>query len=278
VNCAGAAAIVTGGGSGLGAATAKALARAGARVGVLDIDRSAAGKIAAECGALPAVCDVCDPASVRNALQTVAATHGRARIVVNCAGRAATGRILGRDALRDLELFRSMLDVNLVGTFNVLRLAAGDMTSLEPLEHGERGVIINTASVAALEAQAGQAAYGAAKAGVIGLTLPAARELASLGIRVMCIAPGYFDTSMLHGLLRGSPMEELLEDVPFPRRAGRPEEYAELALHLCENVMLNGEVIRLDAALRLPWRVPDKSRGDSMEGVEFVRDSGSREQ
>jgi NAD(P)-dependent dehydrogenase (short-subunit alcohol dehydrogenase family) len=260
MKCAGTAAVVFGGGSGLGAATARALARAGAKVAVVDINHSAARAVATNCGGLPARCDVADAASVSEALAAATAVHGRARIAVNCAGKAALERIVGRSGPHSLELFRSVVEVNLIGTFNVLRLVAAGMADLDPGEDGERGVIINTASVAAFEAQTGQAAYGAAKAGVAALTLPAARELAGVGVRIVCVAPGYFDTAMLQGLLRGRPADAFLRDVPFPRRAGRPEEFADLVLHVCHNRMLNGEVIRLDGALRLPALETDRLR------------------
>ncbi len=245
------AAIVTGGGSGLGAATTRALAAAGAKVAVLDIDEAAARRVAKEVGGLAAACDVADAASAEAAVARAHAAHGPARVAVNCAGIAPARRIVGREGPMPLDAFRRAIEVNLVGTFNVMRLAAAGMAALEPLEGGERGVIVSTASVAAFEGQVGQAAYAASKGGVVSLTLPAARELAPLGIRVNAIAPGLFATPMLLGLPQ-NVQESLAGTVPFPSRLGRPEEYAGLVLHIVENPMLNGAVIRLDGALRMP--------------------------
>src|SRR5580692_10802267 len=179
--------------------------------------------------------------------------HGTARIAVNCAGVGTPGRIVGRDGPLPLDPFRRVIEINLIGSFNLLRLAAADMTALEPLADGERGLIVLTASVAAYEGQIGQAAYSASKGGIVGLTLPAARELARYGVRVMAIAPGIFATPMLAGLPEAA-QTSLAANVPFPQRLGRPDEYAALALHICRNTMLNGEVIRLDGALRMPPR------------------------
>jgi NAD(P)-dependent dehydrogenase (short-subunit alcohol dehydrogenase family) len=249
----GQAAIVTGGGSGLGAATAEALAAAGARVTVLDLNRAAAEAVAARIGGLAASCDVADAAAATAAVALAQEAHGPARLLVNCAGIGPAARIVGRDGAMPLERFEQVIRVNLIGTFNMLRLAAAAMTSLELLEDGERGVIINTASIAAYEGQIGQAAYAASKAGVIGLTLPAARELARAGIRVVTIAPGLIETPMFN-TLPGDIREGLAASVPYPTRLGRPEEYAALVLHIFANRFLNGETIRLDGALRLPPR------------------------
>jgi len=249
----GQAAIVTGGGSGLGAATAEALAEAGARVTVLDLNREAVEAVAKRIGGLAATCDVADAAGATTAVALAAEAHGPARLLVNCAGIGPAARIVGRDGAMALERFEQVIRVNLVGTFNMLRLAAAAMTALEPLEDGERGVIVNTASIAAYEGQVGQAAYAASKAGVVGLTLPAARELARSGVRVVTIAPGLIETPMFGGLPE-DVRTSLSESVPFPTRLGRPKEYAALVLHIAANRFLNGETIRLDGALRMSPR------------------------
>jgi NAD(P)-dependent dehydrogenase (short-subunit alcohol dehydrogenase family) len=247
------AAIVTGGGSGLGAATAIRLATAGARVAVLDVNMEAAMAVAARTGGIAIACDVSDPDSASAALAKARGAHGAARILVNCAGIGTAKRILGRDGPMPLGDFERTIRVNLIGSFNMMRLASADMAQLEPLEDGERGVIVSTASLAAFEGQVGQAAYSASKGGVAALTLPAARELAQSGIRVLAIAPGLFLTPMLKGLPE-DVQTSLGQSIPFPKRLGKPEEYAALVLHCCENMSLNGEVIRLDGALRLPPR------------------------
>ena len=244
------AAIVTGGASGLGAATALRLARAGCRVAVLDIDVGAAEAGAQRIGGLGIGCDVAEAASAEAAVAKAREAHGPARLLVNCAGVGTAGRIVGRDGPMALTAFERVIHINLVGSFNLLRLAAADMSTLAPLEDGERGVIVNTASIAAYEGQVGQAAYAASKAGVIGMTLPAARELARVGVRVVTIAPGLFHTPMVEGL-SVEIQRSLAEGVPFPQRLGRPPEYAALVRHIVENVMLNGEVIRLDGAMRM---------------------------
>ncbi|MBX6376728.1 MAG: SDR family NAD(P)-dependent oxidoreductase [Acetobacteraceae bacterium] len=246
----GAAALVTGGGSGLGAATAEALAAAGARVVVMDLRAEQAQAVAQRIGGAAAVGDVCEVAAVEAALDQAAAL-GPIRLAVNCAGIAAAARVVGRGGPHALELFSRVVQVNLVGTFNVLRLAAARMMRTEPLAEGERGLVVNTASVAAFEGQIGQCAYSASKAGVVGLTLPAARELARFGVRVVTIAPGLIETPMM-GVL--SPeARAALEALPlFPKRLGRPSEFAALVLAICANPLLNGETIRLDGALRLP--------------------------
>jgi NAD(P)-dependent dehydrogenase (short-subunit alcohol dehydrogenase family) len=245
------AAIVTGGGSGLGAASARALAAAGAKVAVLDINEAAAEAVAAEIGGLAVRCDVSDAASGEAAVASARIAHGPARILVNCAGIGPAARIVGRDGPLALSAFRQVIEVNLIGTFNLMRLTASDMIRLDPLEDGERGVIISTASVAAYEGQIGQAAYAASKGGIVALTMPAAREFARSGIRVNTIAPGLFATPLL--LNMPQPVQDsLAASVPFPSRFGTPQEYAKLALHIIDNVMLNGETIRLDGALRMP--------------------------
>jgi NAD(P)-dependent dehydrogenase (short-subunit alcohol dehydrogenase family) len=247
------AAIVTGAASGLGLATAQMLAKQGARVALLDIDAARVAEAAASLGAgrgLGLQCDVGDAASAEHALGQAVAAHGAPRILVNCAGIATGKRIVGRDGPMQLSEFEIVIRVNLIGTFNLLRLAAAEMIQLEPDAQGERGAIVSTASVAAFEGQIGQAAYAASKGGVASLTLPAARELARHGIRVVTIAPGIFETPMLMGL-PADVQQSLGASVPFPKRLGHPEEYAILVRHILENPMLNGETIRLDGALRM---------------------------
>ncbi len=249
----GQAAIVSGGGSGLGRATARVLAASGVKVTILDINKAAADAAAQETGGLAIGSDVADAKSLEEAFVTAREQHGPARIAVNCAGIGTAGRIVGREGPLPLDAFRRVIEVNLVGSFNVMRLAAVEMSTLDPLADGERGIIISTASVAAYEGQIGQAAYSASKGGVVALTLPAARELARYGVRVVAIAPGIFATPMLEGLAQ-NVQDSLAASVPFPRRLGRPEEYAALVLHLCRNTMINGEVVRLDGALRMASR------------------------
>ncbi len=249
----GLAAIVTGGASGLGAATGRALAEAGAKVALLDLNESAAAEVAREIGGIALGCDVSDAASGEAAVARAAEAHGPARILVNCAGIAPAARIVGRNGPASLEAYAKVIQVNLIGSFNMMRLVAAGALALEPLEGSERGVIISTASVAAYEGQIGQAAYASSKAGVVGLTLPAAREFASAGIRVCAIAPGIFETPMLRGLPQ-EVQDSLGASVPFPSRLGRPEEYAMLVMSIIANPMLNGEVIRLDGALRMQPR------------------------
>jgi NAD(P)-dependent dehydrogenase (short-subunit alcohol dehydrogenase family) len=250
---AGQAAIVSGGGSGLGRATAQALAAAGVKVAILDINQTAADETARETGGLSIPADVCDAKSVEDAFAAASGRHGPARIAVNCAGIGTAGRIVGRDGPLPLEAFRRVIEVNLIGSFNVMRLAAAEMSALDPLADGERGIIISTASVAAYEGQIGQAAYSASKGGIVSLTLPAARELARYGVRVVAIAPGIFATPMVEGLAP-NVRDSLAASIPFPSRLGRPDEYAALVLHLCQNTMINGEVVRLDGALRMAPR------------------------
>jgi NAD(P)-dependent dehydrogenase (short-subunit alcohol dehydrogenase family) len=250
---AGQAAIISGGASGLGRATAEALAAAGVKVAILDINEAAAAAAAQETGGFAIGCDVTDAAAVEGAVAAARQRHGAARIAVNCAGVGTAGRIVGRDGPLPLDAFRRVVEVNLIGSFNVLRVVAAEMIALDPLAEGERGVIVSTASVAAYEGQIGQAAYAASKGGIVSLTLPAARELARYGVRAVAIAPGVFETPMVEGLPQ-SVRDSLAASVPFPSRLGRPAEYAALVLHLCQNPMINGEVIRLDGALRMAPR------------------------
>jgi NAD(P)-dependent dehydrogenase (short-subunit alcohol dehydrogenase family) len=249
----GCAAIVTGAASGLGLATARMLAVQGARVALFDIDAARVAEVAESLGAEAQglQCDVGDAASAEHALGEAIAAHGVPRVLVSCAGIATGKRIVGRDGAMLLADFERVIRVNLIGTFNLLRLVAAEMARLEPDAEGERGVIVNTASIAAFEGQIGQAAYAASKGGVAALTLPAARELAHHGIRVVAIAPGIFATPMLMGLPE-QVQQSLAASVPFPNRLGRPAEYAALVQHILANPMLNGEVIRLDGALRMP--------------------------
>jgi NAD(P)-dependent dehydrogenase (short-subunit alcohol dehydrogenase family) len=249
----GQAAIVTGGGSGLGAATAERLAGAGCRVAVLDINQAAAEASARRIGGIGIACDVADAASAEAAVAKARDAHGPARLLVNCAGVGTAGRIVGRDGPMQLAAFERVIRVNLIGSFNLLRLAVADMSTLDPLEDGERGVIVNTASIAAYDGQVGQAAYAASKAGVVGLTLPAARELARVGVRVVAIAPGLFRTPMVEGLPQ-ELQKSLGEGIPFPQRLGEPNEFAALVEHIATNTFINGETIRLDGALRMPPR------------------------
>jgi len=249
----GAAAIVTGGGSGLGRATVEALAARGAKVAVADLNPSAAEEVAQAIGGVAVVCDVGDEASAIGAVAKAEAAHGAARILVNCAGIGSPIRIVGKDGTpAPLGDFEKVVRVNLVGTFNMIRLVAAGAAKLEPVD-GERGVIVSTASVAAFEGQIGQAAYSASKGGVAAMTLPIARELARLGVRVNTIAPGIFMTPMLAGL-REDFQQSLGASVPFPSRLGAPAEYAALAVHIVENGYINGETIRIDGALRMAPR------------------------
>lgn len=244
-------AVVTGGGSGLGAATARALAAHGARVAIFDFNAEAGRALAEEIGGVAFGVDVADAASVETAMSQAIDALGVPRILVNCAGIAPARKVLGRSGTMPLDEFRRAIEVNLIGTFNTLRLFAAICAEQAPFDTGERGVIVNTASIAAYEGQIGQTAYASSKAGVIGLTLPAAREFAPLGIRVCTIAPGIFETAMLKGL-PDAAQEVLGASIPFPSRLGKPEEYASLVLHIIGNTMLNGETIRLDGALRMP--------------------------
>ncbi|MFP6639644.1 MAG: 3-hydroxyacyl-CoA dehydrogenase [Myxococcota bacterium] len=246
-------AVVTGGASGLGEATGRVLAARGARVALLDLGRSKGEEVARDIGGetLFLEADVSDESQVTAALDRAAEAFGGLQIAVNCAGIGTAGRTLGRgDEPFDLALFRRTIEVNLIGTFNIIRLAAARMAKNDPDEGGERGVVINTASIAAYDGQIGQCAYSASKGGVVGMTLPIARDLSRSGIRVVTIAPGLFATPMLMGLPE-SAREALGASIPFPSRLGKPDEYANLACHIVENSMLNGEVIRLDGALRM---------------------------
>lgn len=244
--------LVTGGSSGLGAACVRRFAAGDGRVVIADVNEEDGRQLAEELGQSVRFVrtDVTDEASVQTAVSTAVETFGGVHGVVNCAGIAIAAKVLGRDGVHELGSFSKVIRVNLVGTFNVIRLATAVMAEAEPNEDEERGVIINTASVAAFDGQIGQAAYSASKGGIVGMTLPIARELARYGIRVMTIAPGIFETPMLAGLPEKARIS-LGQQVPFPSRLGRPDEYAALAQHIIENNMLNGEVIRLDGAIRM---------------------------
>ena len=244
------AAIVTGGGSGLGAATARRLAAEGAKVALLDVNLEQTEKVAAEIGGIAIACDVSSADAAEAAIAKAAEAHGDARILVNCAGIAPASRVVGREAPHDLDLFRKVIEVNLVGSFNMLRLVADRAAKLDPLEDGERAIIVSTASVAAFDGQIGQAAYSASKGGVHAMALPIARELARFGIRINTIAPGIFATPMVKAMPQ-EVQDSLAASIPFPSRLGAPEEYASLVMHMVENVMLNGETVRLDGAIRM---------------------------
>lgn len=244
------AALVTGGGSGLGAATASALAAAGAKVALLDVNVDAAKAHAEKIGGIAIKCDVSDSDSAVAAVKEAREKHGVARVLINCAGIGTPKKILGRDGPQPLADFDRIIRVNLIGSFNVLRLFAAELQNAEALADGERGVCISTASVAAYEGQIGQAAYAASKGGIVGLTLPAARELAQFGIRVLAIAPGIFLTPMLLGLSE-EVQRSLAASVPFPKLLGKPEQYASLAMEMIRNSYLNGEVVRIDGSLRM---------------------------
>lgn len=243
-------AIVTGAASGLGAATAETLANAGARIAAFDLNEEGAKATAEKLGGVGYGVDVSNAESVEHAISQVVKDLGIPSILVNCAGIVHGERIVGREGPADLEAFSKVITVNLIGTFNMMRVAATAMSQNTPSESGERGVIINTASIAAFEGQIGQAAYAASKGGVASLTLPAARELARHGVRVASIAPGLFGTPMLMGL-PDEVQESLAANTPFPKRLGDPYEYGRLAMHICENEMINGETIRIDGAVRL---------------------------
>jgi NAD(P)-dependent dehydrogenase (short-subunit alcohol dehydrogenase family) len=247
------AAVVTGGASGLGAATAEELARAGAKVACLDVNLDGARAVAERIGGCAVRCDVTDGEQAAAALAQARDQHGAARILINCAGVGPAKRIVGRDGPMPLADFERVIAINLIGTFNMMRLAAADMQNLSPLADEERGVIISAASVAAFEGQIGQAAYSASKGGVAALTMPAAREFAQFGIRVNTIAPGIFHTPMLMALPEEAK-KSLAAAVPFPKLLGRPDQFASLARHIIENTYINGEVIRLDGALRMAPR------------------------
>ncbi len=249
----GQAVIVTGGGSGLGAATARALAAAGAKVAIFDVNERAAADVARDIKGIAITCDVAEAVTAEAAVTKAADAHGPARVLVNCAGVGPAKRIVGRDGPMPLADFERVIRVNLIGTFNMMRLVAAAMQPLEPFADGERGVIVSTASVAAFEGQIGQAAYSSSKGGVAALTIPAAREFAQWGVRVLAIAPGIFGTPMLRALPQEA-QDSLGASVPFPKRLGAPREFAALVLHCIHNGYLNGEVIRLDGALRMAPR------------------------
>jgi len=249
----GAVALVTGGASGLGEATVRAFVTKGARAAILDRPNSAGEKLVAELGAGKAIfvpADVTSSEQVAQAIQQTVAKFGGVHIAVNCAGVGAAMKTTGKQGPMPLEMFEMVIKINLIGTFNVIRLAATEMLKNPPTDDGERGVIINTASIAAFDGQIGQAAYSASKGGVVGMTLPIARDLSRDGIRCVTIAPGTFDTPML-AMLPEPQRQALGAQIPFPSRLGRPTEYAALACHIVENAMLNGETIRLDGALRM---------------------------
>ncbi len=243
-------AIVTGGASGLGEATARLLAKHGAKVAIFDVQEDKAKQVAADINGIAISCDVTNAESATNAFAAAKEAHGPCGIAINCAGIGTPAKILGREGPMDLAFFNKVINVNLCGSFNIMRLAADDMQNREPNEDGERGVIISTASVAAFEGQIGQAAYSASKGGIVGLTLPAARELARYGIRVLAIAPGLFMTPMMESLPEAA-QESLAATLPFPKRLGKPSEYARIVKEMVENPVLNGEVIRIDSALRM---------------------------
>lgn len=247
-------ALVTGGGSGLGEAVARELARLGARVAVLDVNAQAAERVAADIGGVACGADITDSASLTAALDAAQARHGVARIVMNIAGIGTARRVVGKDGTpAPLEDFERVIRVNLIGTYNVVRLTAARIAALAPLEGGERGVMLMTASVAAYDGQVGQEAYSASKGGIVSLTLPLARDLAQHGIRVCTVAPGLFETPLMRQLPE-AVQQSLAASIPFPPRLGRPEEFAQLAAHIVVNGHLNGETIRLDGALRMAPR------------------------
>ncbi|MGO9606017.1 MAG: 3-hydroxyacyl-CoA dehydrogenase [Candidatus Binataceae bacterium] len=246
-------ALITGGGSGLGEATARESASAGAKIAVLDLPSSPGQKVADSLDGIFVVADVVSDKEVADAIAKTVAKFGGVHIAINCAGIGRAMRTITKEGPHSLDLFDKVIAVNLSGTFNVIRLAAAQMAKNQPNADGERGVIVNTASVAAFDGQIGQAAYSASKGGVVGMTLPIARDLASVGIRICTIAPGTFETPMLAGL-PDPARKALAAQIPFPQRLGQPREYAALARHIIENAMLNGETIRLDGALRMPPR------------------------
>ena len=254
MNIQGQAALVTGGGSGLGEATARELARLGAKVAVLDLNMDNAERVAKDIGGIAVKCNVSDPDSMAQAIETAAATHGPARILMQIAGIGSAKRVVGKDGnAAPLEDFAKVINVNLIGTYNAARLFSAACAKLDPMEDGARGVMVFTASVAAFDGQVGQQAYSASKAGVVGMTLPMARDLAQHGIRVCTIAPGLFATPLLKTL--PEPIQaSLAASIPFPARLGKPEEFAALAAHIVTNGHMNGEVIRLDGALRMAPR------------------------
>jgi len=254
MNIQGHAALVTGGGSGLGEATARELARLGAKVAVLDVNLDNAKRVAADIGGVALLCDITNTESLQAAIDQAAAAHGPARILMNIAGIGSAKRVVAKDGNpAPLEDFAKVINVNLIGTYNASRLFAAACAKLDALEDGERGVMVFTASVAAFDGQIGQQAYSASKGGLVGMTLPMARDLAQHGIRVCTIAPGLFSTPLMKQL--PEPVQaSLAASIPFPPRLGKPEEFAQLAAHIVTNTHLNGEVIRLDGALRMAAR------------------------
>ena len=246
-------AVVTGGASGLGAATAESLSGEGVKVAIWDMNAEKGEALAEKIGGVFCEANVADEASVESALSKSLGAIGGPRILVNCAGIGVAEKTVGKNGPHNLANFKRVIDVNLVGTFNCIRLVAAEMEKLDPLADGERGVVINTASVAAFDGQIGQAAYSASKGGVVGMTLPIARDLMNIGVRCNTIAPGLFHTPMMAGLDQ-KVQDALAAMVPFPKRLGRPEEYASLALEICRNTMINGAVIRLDGAIRMQPR------------------------
>lgn len=254
MNIQGQSALVTGGGSGLGEATARELARLGAKVAILDVNLAGAQAVATEVGGVALQCGVTSPESVQAAITAAAAAHGPARILMQIAGIGSAKRVVGKDGnAAPLEDFVRVINVNLIGTYNIARLFAAACAKLDPMEDGERGAMVFTASVAAFDGQVGQQAYSASKAGVAGMTLPMARDLAQHGIRVCTIAPGLFATPLMKTLPE-AVQKSLAASIPFPQRLGKPEEFAQLATHIISNGHLNGEVIRLDGALRMAPR------------------------
>lgn len=254
MNIEGSSALVTGGGSGLGEAVARELARQGAKVAVFDLNVEGARRVASEVSGIACCGDIACSEDVEAALDAAQAAHGTPRIVMNVAGIGTARRVIGKDGSpAPLEDFERVVRINLVGTYNVIRLAAARIAKLEPLADGERGVVLNTASVAAFDGQVGQEAYSASKGGIVGMTLPLARDLAQWGIRVMTVAPGLFRTPLMEQL-PAEVQQSLAASIPFPKRLGQPEEFAALAAHIVRNGHLNGEVIRLDGALRMAPR------------------------
>jgi 3-hydroxyacyl-CoA dehydrogenase / 3-hydroxy-2-methylbutyryl-CoA dehydrogenase len=246
-------AFVTGGASGLGEACILNLVKKSAKVVIVDVDTDKGEKLAASIGAnaIFVKTDITSEADVRQAIQKAVTVFGEINVVINCAGVVNPGKLIGRKGPLPLESFNKVLQINLVGTLNVIRLAVEQMMNNTPGEEGEKGVIINSASIAAFEGQVGQVAYSASKAGIVGMTLPIAREISDYGIRIVTIAPGIFDTPMMAGL-PPAVKEDMAKTVPFPKRLGKPVEFAKMALHIIDNIMLNGCCIRLDGALRMP--------------------------
>jgi NAD(P)-dependent dehydrogenase (short-subunit alcohol dehydrogenase family) len=251
MNVSGQAAIVTGGASGLGLATAEALVKAGAKVTLFDVNDAALATESARLGCFAQRCDVTSDESTQAAIAAAEAKHGVARVIVNCAGIGVPAKAVGKEGPLALAAFAKVINVNLIGTFNVIRLAAARLQSAEAVADGERGVIINTASIAAFDGQIGQPAYAASKAGVVGMTLPLAREFARFGIRVVTIAPGVFETPMVSGQLPPEVKTALEAAIPFPSRLGKPSEFAKLVMMIVDTPFMNGETIRLDGAQRM---------------------------